>query len=141
MVALYETMPFRMTDGYRAAFQALVKGNVPLIFHCTAGKDRTGVLAALILAQLGASRSAIEAEYLLTRKAVAELRHIAAVNGPRGTRFNGPVWDPVFNVDAFYLEAMFAALEARCGTVADYLRGELGLSEVELTTFRNLLVE
>jgi hypothetical protein len=40
--------------------------NLPLVFHCTAGKDRTGVLAALVLDILGVERDVIVADYLIT---------------------------------------------------------------------------
>jgi hypothetical protein len=40
--------------------------SLPLVFHCTAGKDRTGVLAALVLDILGVERDVIVADYLIT---------------------------------------------------------------------------
>jgi protein-tyrosine phosphatase len=42
----------------------------PIYFHCTWGRDRTGILAAVILLELGASREAILDEYLLSRLSV-----------------------------------------------------------------------
>jgi len=43
-------------------------GSYPLLFHCSAGKDRTGILAALLLELLGASRATIEQDYLQSLK-------------------------------------------------------------------------
>jgi hypothetical protein len=45
--------------------------NHPVLFHCAAGKDRTGVLAALVLSVLGADKDSIVADYLLSDAAVA----------------------------------------------------------------------
>jgi protein-tyrosine phosphatase len=63
--------------------------NHPVLFHCAAGKDRTGVVAALVLALLGVSRSEIVADYLLTERTLervlarlAAAEPYAAVLGP-----------------------------------------------------------
>ena len=58
-------MPFG-NPAYRALFGAIRAGQTPILFHCTAGKDRTGVAAALILKALGVSREDIVEDYLLT---------------------------------------------------------------------------
>ena len=61
----YARMPFG-NPAYRALFGAIRAGQTPILFHCTAGKDRTGVAAALILKALGVSREDIVEDYLLT---------------------------------------------------------------------------
>src|SRR3546814_3485489 len=48
---------------YKAMFRALVDGRTPLIVHCTAGKDRTGVAVALILYTLGVPREIIVQDF------------------------------------------------------------------------------
>ncbi|TGO45601.1 hypothetical protein BCON_0379g00040 [Botryotinia convoluta] len=55
-------------NGIRKVFEKIGKiegGNI--LFHCTAGKDRTGVVAALILAFFGASKEEVALDYALTR--------------------------------------------------------------------------
>ncbi|KUJ13818.1 uncharacterized protein LY89DRAFT_784680 [Mollisia scopiformis] len=52
---------------YKAVFKTLRDGHGRVLFHCTAGKDRTGMLSALILALSGASREVIAEDYVLTR--------------------------------------------------------------------------
>jgi protein-tyrosine phosphatase len=47
---------------------------LPAVFHCTAGKDRTGVLAALVLGQLGVPDDAIAADYAFTEQARLRFR-------------------------------------------------------------------
>lgn len=63
----YRTLPFD-NEGYRAVFKAMQTGNVPFLFHCSAGKDRTGVCAALILTLLGASEEIVLEDYMISLK-------------------------------------------------------------------------
>nr|NIS43324.1 tyrosine-protein phosphatase [Desulfuromonadales bacterium] len=43
-------------------------GRHPIVLHCTAGKDRTGVSTAFLLSVLGVDRALIEADYILTNR-------------------------------------------------------------------------
>ncbi len=61
----YSLMPFN-NNAYKLLFGFISKNEVPLLFHCTAGKDRTGVAAALILRALGVSDEVILEDYMLT---------------------------------------------------------------------------
>lgn len=63
----YARMPFG-NKAYQALFAAMQAGEVPLLFHCTAGKDRTGVAAMLILKTLGVSDADILADYMKTNE-------------------------------------------------------------------------
>ena len=54
----------------------------PLLFHCAAGKDRTGVVAALVLSVLGVDAEQIVADYVLTEAALAPILARLAVSGP-----------------------------------------------------------
>lgn len=54
--------------GYRAFFTGLLDDPAPALFHCTAGKDRTGWAAAAFLSLMGVSRDDVYAEYLLTNE-------------------------------------------------------------------------
>ena len=59
--------------GYRQLFHLLSTGHVPLLFNCAAGKDRTGLAAALILDALDVPRETIEHDYTLTNQVIGEL--------------------------------------------------------------------
>jgi|SRR5271155_809802 len=56
MVSLYRQLPYEFKDAFHALFEYLVDGRLPLVFNCAAGKDRTGVAAALVLGALGVPR-------------------------------------------------------------------------------------
>ncbi|VUC27261.1 unnamed protein product [Clonostachys rosea] len=66
---MYDVILEGYTVGYRKAFEALktAKEDDAILFHCTGGKDRTGVMAALILDLMGAPAEMIAEEYALTR--------------------------------------------------------------------------
>ena len=53
-------------SAYQQLFEKLQEGAAPLLFHCSGGKDRTGVAAALILLALGAEEETIKQDYMLS---------------------------------------------------------------------------
>ena len=65
---LYSTMADSNPDCFVQVFEALLSGLVRggVVFHCTAGKDRTGVIAAMVLELCGVARADIVADYAVT---------------------------------------------------------------------------
>ena len=68
MLALYRGLPNRMSGRIRGLINSIVAGHVPLIVHCAAGKDRTGVAIAVLLAALDVPREVIVEDYVLTNE-------------------------------------------------------------------------
>ena len=66
-------------------------GALPAVFHCAAGKDRTGILAALILAAMGVPHELVSEDYGLSRGAIERTREWALVHNPE----LAAVWDTV----------------------------------------------
>lgn len=66
MLDLYRRLINHEADRFAQWFELLLHAEGPLVFHCTAGKDRTGVAAALLLLALGVSRELVMQDYLLT---------------------------------------------------------------------------
>jgi protein tyrosine/serine phosphatase len=90
-----------------AAGTLMNPGSHPALFHCAAGKDRTGVLSALLLDVLGVSRQAIGEDYALTSRALAQvLERLAGLE---------PYRDNLRGADA-------ADHEARAETMIDFLQ-------------------
>jgi len=123
MKELYRSLPVTHASSYAKIFSAAASGQVPLLFACAAGKDRTGVGAALLLWSLDVSREEIVRDYLQSNLCVSALEEMAA------TRFG---WDPqagtvqaVLRADEIYLDAMFQEVEAKWGNVRNYLQTEL----------------
>lgn len=71
LAPFYVELPIQ-NDSYKQLVKEMVNKNVPLIHHCTAGKDRTGVGAAILYLILGVSEEAIIAEYLKTNDALEQ---------------------------------------------------------------------
>ena len=135
MIELYRRLAEVHAPSFRDIFARLLAGQVPLLLHCTAGKDRTGVGAALILSALDVSRETITADYALTAEVAdfsALLSNFAHVP-PRTIA-------PLFASEPVYIEAMFEALDERHGGVDRFLENELGVGEAERARLRDLLV-
>ncbi len=111
-----------------------------VVFHCTAGKDRTGLVAALLLDVLGVPDEVIVADYVLTNEARAgrraELRRELV-----GLGVDFDAFAPFFQATAPVLAGALAGLRARHGSVASYLTGPAGLDPDHLAALRaHLLV-
>jgi protein-tyrosine phosphatase len=145
MLALYADLPFTQHEAYRCVVHALAARHVPLLFHCAAGKDRTGVLAALILAYLGASDGDIIADYLLSNDAPdhfeANRTETAAAMAGAHELIPSELRGPLLTADPECLEAMFAKLNMECGGVLDYFRDILGVSFETRTAIEAVLTE
>lgn len=110
-----------MAKSQMAAFFSELKDNasLPLLFHCSAGKDRTGFAAALFLSALGVDRETIYEDYMLSAK-LAEEKY-------RGMLEKYPELFSVITVRPEYLKAAFDEIEARFGGMERYLTDELGV--------------
>lgn len=63
----YKYIPFN-NPAYKAIFDDIVAENVPILFHCFAGKDRTGLISAFILSMFGVDYEDVVKDYLITNK-------------------------------------------------------------------------
>jgi protein-tyrosine phosphatase len=121
-----------MQDTYRAfvsdnaqqfagLFAHLLDDDTPLVFHCTAGKDRTGFAAALILLALGVPRDVVMQDYLLTNglyRRPVELANTAP----------NEVLNVIWRVQQDFLEAALQAVDRDEGGLPQYLERRLGVN-------------
>jgi protein-tyrosine phosphatase len=140
----YRETPFVFASQYRDMFARLLAGEYPLAFNCSAGKDRTGVGAALLLTALGVDRETVIADYLLSNQYYrpratqggtddATSRMLAALSED--------VIAVLMGVDRQYIEATFSSIEQRHGSVEAFLEHELGVDDTALQTLRNLYTQ
>ena len=112
----------------------LLEQPTPQVFHCTAGKDRTGFAAALLLSALGVDRPTIEHDYLLTNQLY---RRDARLEGQGHPHVMKVLWQ----VQPEFLHAAFEAVDAQHGGMHEYLHGAIGLSPQELPELQRLMLE
>jgi len=138
MIGLYREIPHDHAQSFRHIFDRLAEGHVPLLFNCAAGKDRTGVLGALILEVLGVSRDLIVEDYLLTNAADFSALFDSAA---RGLPLPEHVRAPLTAADADYLAAMYDELDTHFGGVDAYLEQALGVDVAKRAKLRDVLLD
>ncbi|HEY7222961.1 MAG TPA: tyrosine-protein phosphatase [Micromonosporaceae bacterium] len=143
MAELYRR--FVTTPMSRAAFAEALRlvsspEDLPLLFHCTAGKDRTGWLAATVLSALDVDRDAIMADYLRTNDLSTGTTQFV-LDTLDGKIPDPTVILPLIEARRSYLEAAFAEAERAYGGMAGYLRDGLGADEAMLDSLRANLLE
>ena len=130
LLANYRQYPFLYAGAYRAIFERLLAGE-QLVIHCTAGKDRAGTAAAMVLTALGVPRDVVFDDYMLTN-----------VYWDRGGReplgMDAETVAAIFSARAEYLAAAFEAIESRHGGVDAYLAEEIGLDETTRSRLRDI---
>lgn len=130
MQALYRTIPFVQIDSFRVLFTAIADRETPLLFHCAAGKDRTGVAAAILLDVLGVPRETILADYRLSGTWMEHTREefLANFTDQRAILASEAHWHPMLLTDDSYIDAMFDEITRRYGSSRGYLEEALGLT-------------
>lgn len=115
-------------------FEHLLDQPEPLLFHCTAGKDRTGLAAALVLYALGVSEADIWRDYLLTNQLYKR-------NSIGATSLAPDVLKIVWEVQESFLQASLEEIHARYGSVQNYLNQELNLTPAALLRLQSLYLD
>jgi protein-tyrosine phosphatase len=137
--ALSTTYPVLLTSlqpEYRQLFNELLGGKDATIYHCTAGKDRTGMATALILSALGVPRETIFADYLMSNR----FYHPAANATPMGG-LPPELSAVLMSVDESYLQAFFDSIDAQYGSVDNYLDKALGVDAAKIARLRAVYTE
>lgn len=128
---------------FAAALRELADpANHPLVFHCGAGKDRTGWLTVLLLAALGVEHATIREDYLRTN-ADTEAGRAALLDHLRGRYPEAYVAavEPILEARPEYLDAAYDEVIRLHGSFARYLRDALGVDKaVRARLQRHLLV-
>lgn len=135
----YTTMLTENGDRFAAALSLLADAEgVPAVFHCTAGKDRTGLLAALVLGAVGVDRATIVSDYALT---AAAMEHVLArlAEDPERAALLESVPPAFFSAEPAGMSRTLDDIEREHGTVRDYVRW-LGVADDALAHLEHLLV-
>lgn len=137
--AFYAQMPDSYQEEYAAFFHRVASGEVPILIHCSAGKDRTGLAIALLLATLRVPRGTIMADYALSETLVPPLPRQPAANvlGQLPVASQRVLW----RSDPRYLAAAFRSIDREYGSVEGYVRNGLHVSEHEEAALRKALLD
>jgi protein-tyrosine phosphatase len=123
-----------------AALEALaVPGSLPAVFHCTAGKDRTGVLSAIVLSLLGVDEPTVVADYALSGEAMVRLRAKLIVKYPESRTVIENI-NEVFSAEPAQMEALLDHLRERHGSIESYVEA-LGATPELVHALREALLE
>lgn len=143
MLRGYRTMPYTLAPAYRSLFERLLAGEVPLVFHCAGGKDRTGIAAALVLTALGVPRDMVMRDYQTTDRLYDQLFAVMReqTDGILDVERNREIWAPLLVCHTDYLEATFAEMAKRDGGVEGYLRAHAGVDDKAMQQLRDALTE
>lgn len=145
MTAVYTRMPVNpaMISMFTRYFEALAHRDGASLVHCFAGKDRTGIAAALLMHALGAHRDDIVAEFLLTNEApTPEILERQSL--PRMEAHYGSI-DPealrnLMGVREEYIDTYWNTVEREHGSMDTYLEKTLGVDETRKARLRERLL-
>lgn len=128
MLSLYKTFPIEHSEKYKSFFNELTVSESPLVFHCTAGKDRTGIGAALLCAALDVPLNTIALDYEnSTYYRFDHNKKYLKIMTLRGV--DPEVAQSIMGVKAEFIIEIFDELEEQYGSVSNFLEEELGVND------------
>lgn len=143
MVSLYRRLPIAQAASYRILFDELAAGRTPLLLHCAAGKDRTGVGIALVLAALQIPRDVILEDYLrsnaMDRTGWVWMQ--CQDNFERLGLNQQSELEHLITARADYLQAMFDEIDTTFGSIERYVEQVLRMNQTHLQKMREHLLE
>lgn len=131
MIDLYRMLPGWMAGRVRGMFESIANGAVPLVVHCAAGKDRTGVAIAVLLRSLGVPAQTVLEDYLLTNdtgdfEAFVRERHVTQLGLTDADHpllaMPKDVRRVLFIADAAFLDAALETIARDWGSIEQYLQ-------------------
>jgi len=111
----------------------------PAVFHCAAGKDRTGILAALVLSLVGVPDEVIADDYALSREGVVRMIEWAIANMPEARERMSKAPSSMMEAEPESILALLDHIRADHGTVEQYV-GTLGVEPEHIERLRAVLV-
>jgi protein-tyrosine phosphatase len=144
MVNAYRSMPGALSPHLPQLVGALTANETPLLVHCTAGKDRTGVVIALLLGFLGAPTEEIHRDYLLSenfgrrRSGSSDLRK--HYQKTLGYVPDEGIMQALIGVHTSYIDAALKIVHDKWGSIDNYF-GAAGIGEPQRAALAEVLVE
>ncbi|MEV6400777.1 tyrosine-protein phosphatase [Streptomyces sp. NPDC051907] len=121
----------------RQALELIASDSGPLVFHCASGKDRTGLLAALVLSLVGVDEEDVVADFALTELATERLVADWHTANPDRTL----KWPSYGRAPAEVMRLVLADLTTEYGSVHGYATGRLGVDDALISELRERILE
>lgn len=138
--SFYRELPFDALyrPFFAEAIRQIGKADGPVLIHCTAGKDRTGILVALLLDLLGVDADTIRDDYLKSSSIVTQefMRTIGEqIFEKSGERLEETEIRAMLAVAPAYLDAALEAIRSTCGSAEAYFEAS-GVTAAEIEAVR-----
>ena len=131
------------TDVYESFLRGLIDEDGPTLFHCTAGKDRAGFAAAITLIALGVSKEHVIEDYMktnvFTKDRIDEM--IDKIELMSLYQVDAEILRPLIGVERIYIETAFNTAEEKYGSLENFIREGLNISDEEIQMLRNKFLE
>lgn len=142
MKSFYTKTEF-LADRYKPFFARLLAlpDDKALLFHCTAGKDRTGIGAALLLYTLGVAYETIVNDYTATNyyRSAENEKMVHALS--QSMHIPEPVAKGMMGAKREYIEANFDAIRQQYGSIDNFLRGPVGLDDAKIKELKDKFLD
>ena len=131
------------TDVYESFLRGLIDDDAPTLFHCTAGKDRAGFAAAISLIALGVSREDVIEDYMktnaFTKDRIEEI--LGQIKLMSLYQTDTEILRPLIGVERVYIETAFKTAEEKYGSLENFIRDGLNISDEDIQKLRNKFLE
>ena len=131
------------TGVYENFLRGLIDDDAPTLFHCTAGKDRAGFAAAISLIALGVSREDVIEDYMktnaFTKDRIEEI--LGQIKLMSLYQTDTEILRPLIGVERVYIETAFKTAEEKYGSLENFIRDGLNISDEDIQKLRNNFLE
>ena len=128
---------------YENFLRGLIDDEGPILFHCTAGKDRAGFAAAITLIALGVSKEDVIKDYMktnqFTKKRIEEI--IKQIELMTLYQTDAEILRPLLGVEREYIETAFHTAEEEYGSLENFIKNGLNISDEDIKKLRNKFLE
>ena len=144
MIEIYRRFPGYMGRTLTTVVERLLSGGAPMLVHCSAGKDRTGFVIAMLLHALEVPEPLIREDYLASKRWPGAVHHRASLAARLGrfmpaSELEAAV-DTVIDVREAYLDAALEVIQVEYGSVSRYLEKVVALDAARLERLRSALL-